>query len=122
MMNRSAGVIAGVMLIALGAPQASATSIDIPIVINGPAGTPPPPQCSLSFNPPMATIPPSTPSGAAVSTIVATNCAGAPIFAPPYYDDGGLFAISGNQLVINPQGPGVASLAGTTQSATVISP
>jgi hypothetical protein len=125
MMNRAAGVIAGVMLMAVGAPHASATPIDVPIVINGPGSNPPPPppQCSLSLNPPMATIPSSTPKGATLSTIVVMNCTGSAIFGPPNFDDGGLFAISGNRVIVNPQGPGVAALGGTTQTATItISP
>lgn len=121
-MRRAAGFILGAAL-ALAAPfgplgRGAATPIDIPIVITGPPAAP---GFTLSLGPPNATTPSSTAPGAVVSTITAMSSGGPPAlaFGPPYFDDGGLFAISGNQLIINPAGAGVAALASSTQQATV---
>ncbi len=121
--RRGAAYIAGVLLAAFSAPPTDATPIDIPIVITGPSSPPPPlppGECTLSLNPSAATITSNTPRGAVVSAIIATNCSKMPTFGPPNFDDGGLFSISGSNVIINPQGPGVAALAGTTQNATVV--
>ena len=40
--------------------------------------------------------------------------------ALPYSNDGGVSALLGNQLIINPSGPGVGGLAGTVQQVTVV--
>jgi hypothetical protein len=41
-------------------------------------------------------------------------------FAPPYSNAQGIFAISGNNLIINPSGPGVSSAAGATLNVTIV--
>jgi hypothetical protein len=40
-------------------------------------------------------------------------------FAPPYGDDSGRFMLSGNDIIINPNGPGVGADGGTTQNITI---
>jgi hypothetical protein len=44
---------------------------------------------------------------------------GVPSFGPPYANDQGVFAISGNKAIINPSVPGLTGLANTTQNITV---
>lgn len=83
-----------------------------------------PPHLTLSFNPPNPSITPNSSSGTVVTTITATWSDGTPFtgtlgFAPPFSDDAGTFAISGDKLIINPAGPGVSALGGTTQSVTI---
>jgi len=83
------------------------------------------PVLSLSVQPPNPSITSTAPSGTAVATIVATWSDGSPFtgtfgFAQPYSNDGGVFALVGNKLIINPSGPGVGGLAGTVQNATVV--
>jgi hypothetical protein len=34
-------------------------------------------------------------------------------FAAPNYDDGGIFALSGNNIIVNPTGPGLGQNATT---------
>jgi hypothetical protein len=79
----------------------------------------------LTFNPPNPTITNSTPLGATVATINASWSDDGPFtgtlsFGPPYSNDQGIFAISGNSLIVNPQGPGVSGDANTTQYVTII--
>jgi hypothetical protein len=82
------------------------------------------PYLTLSFNPPNPSIATSAPLGSVVATITASWSDGSPFtgtlgFAPPYSNDQGIFAISGNNLVINPSGPGVSN-ANTTQNVTIV--
>jgi hypothetical protein len=83
------------------------------------------PALSLSFEPPNPSIPNTTPLGATVATIIATWSNGKPFtgtlgFGSPYSDSGGVFAISGNSLIINPSGPGVGAAGGTVEHLTII--
>jgi hypothetical protein len=89
------------------------------------AFTPSVPALSVSFNPPNPSIPSNAPAGTVVTTIAATWSNGAPFtgalsFGLPYSNDNGTFAISGNNLIINPTGPGVSSDGNTVQNVTVI--
>ena len=82
------------------------------------------PQLVMSVNPPSLRIPPDAPPGTVVATITVAWSDGTPFtgtlgFAPPYSDDGGIFAISGDKLIINPAGPGALALNGTTRNVTV---
>jgi hypothetical protein len=82
------------------------------------------PVLSLSFSPPNPSIPDTTPPGATVATIIASWSNGQPFtgtlgFAPPYSNAGGVFAISGNSLIINPSGPGVGGAGGTVEHVTI---
>jgi hypothetical protein len=61
--------------------------------------------------------------GSFVATIVPGWSDGSPFtgtlsFAPPYSNDHGTFAISGNSLIVNPSGPGVSSSADTIQNVS----
>jgi hypothetical protein len=83
-----------------------------------------PPHLTLKFDPPNPSIARTAPRGTVVSTIVAAWSDGTPFkgtlgFGPPYSNDAGTFAISGNKLIINPAGPGVSALDGTIQSVTI---
>jgi hypothetical protein len=88
------------------------------------AFTPSAPSLTLSFSPAHPSIAANTPAGTVVATIAATWSNGAPFtgtlsFAPPYSDDNATFAISGDQLLINPKGTGVSADGGTVQSITI---
>jgi len=81
------------------------------------------PVLSLSFEPPGPSIAKAVRRGTIVATIVARWSDGKPFrgtfaFGPPYWNDGGAFAISGDKLVVNPNGPGVAA-AGTVHVTIV---
>jgi hypothetical protein len=86
---------------------------------------PPPPTPIISFNPPNPAIPAMTPKGAVVAGIVVAMSDGSPFtgtlgFGPPNYDAGGIFAISGSNLIINPSGPGIGGDGDTIQNCTII--
>ncbi len=77
-----------------------------------PVPPPPTPVPVISFVPPNPSIPPTTPLGTKIAVIVVTMSDGSPftggvVFGPPNYDDGGVFIISGNDLILNPNGPGL---------------
>jgi Domain of unknown function (DUF4082) len=83
-----------------------------------------PRQLIISFNPPNPSIPSNTPPGSGVATISASWSDGTPFtgtlgFGPPYSNDHGIFAISGDKLIINPEGPGVSALSRTTQNVSI---
>lgn len=87
--------------------------------------TPSTPSLLLSFNPPSPTIAASAQLGDLVATITASWSDGSPFsgtlsFGPPYSNDNGTFAISGNNLIVNPAGPGVSAYSGTTQNVTIV--
>jgi hypothetical protein len=59
-----------------------------------------------------------------VATITTSWSDGSPFtgtfsFAQPYSNDQGIFAISGNNLIISPSGPGVSADANTVQQVTI---
>jgi len=63
--------------------------------------------------------------GSAAATITATWSDGSPFtgtltFGSPYSNDNATFAISGNNLIINPAGPGVSADANTVQNVTIV--
>jgi len=79
----------------------------------------------LNFNPPHPSIPANASLGSVVATISATWSDGSPFtgtlsFAPPYSNDGAVFAISGNNLIVNPSGPGLFADANTVQNVTIV--
>ena len=66
----------------------------------------------ITVTPNAPTIPDTTPLGAVVATFAVAMSDGSPFtgtvsFGAPYYDAGGIFAISGNNIIVNPAGPGV---------------
>jgi hypothetical protein len=83
------------------------------------------PVLSIALNPPNPTIPSTTPLGAVVATISVTWSNGAPFtgtlsFGPPNSSGGGVYALSGNNLIINPAGPGVGTAGGSVQNVTIV--
>jgi len=79
----------------------------------------------LSFNPPNPSISANAPLGSVVATITPTWSDGNPFtgtlsFGPPNSNDQGVFAISGNNLIVNPSGPGVSADANTVQNVTIV--
>jgi len=79
----------------------------------------------LSFDPPNPSIPANAPLGSIVATITPIWSDGSPFtgtisFGPPYSNDQGVFAISGNNLIVNPSGPGVSAAANTIQNVTIV--
>jgi hypothetical protein len=99
--------------------QASNYYVDVLFTPTGPA-------LLLSFNPPNPSIPANAPLGSIVATISPTWSDGSPFtgtlsFAQPYSNDNGIFAISGNNLIVNPSGPGIpAADANTVQNVTIV--
>lgn len=88
------------------------------------AFTPSAPALLMSFNPPTPKVPAATAKGTAVSTVSVkwsngTQFTGVLGFGSPNGDDGGKFALSGNDVIINPSGPGIGGDGGTTQNVTV---
>jgi Domain of unknown function (DUF4082) len=83
------------------------------------------PSLILSFNPPNPSIPANVPLAPLVATITPTWSDGSPFtgtlsFGPPYSNDQGVFAISGNNLIVNPSGPGLSADANTVQNVTIV--
>ncbi len=79
--------------------------------------------------PTMPTIPNTTALGATVATITVTlsnggTFTGTMSFGPPYFDDGGIYAISGSSspflLIVNPSGPGVGTEGGSIDNVTLV--
>jgi hypothetical protein len=89
------------------------------------AFTPSAPSLTVSFNPPKPSIPSNAPANTVVAKVIASWSNGSPFtgtlsFGPPYSNDAAIFAISGNDLIINPSGSGVSSDANTTQNVTIV--
>ena len=85
----------------------------------------PTPYLTLSFNPANPSITNNAPAGTVVATIAPSWSDGSPFtgtlsFGLPNSNDQGRFSISGNNLIINPDGPGVSADGGTTQSVTIV--
>jgi hypothetical protein len=84
------------------------------------------PTLSLSFNPPNPTVPPDAPLGTIVAQVVPMWSDGSKFTGtvdlthPPYFGDGGVFALDGSfNVIVNPSGPGVSGDGGTVQNITV---
>jgi hypothetical protein len=85
--------------------------------------TPNNPTLMLSEQPAAPSVPASSPIGTVVTTLTAIWSNGAPFtgtygFAAPYSNDGGLFALSGNQVVVNASLPAGMSTQNITVEAT----
>jgi len=88
-----------------------------------PVITPQPALC-ISFNPPNPSVAASAPGGTVVTAIGTawsdgSTFSGTLAFGSPHSDDGGVFAISGSNLIINPSGPGLSGDAGIQQNVTI---
>ena len=84
-----------------------------------------PPYLILSFDPPNPSISANAPLGSMVATIAASWSDGSPFtgalsFGQPYSNDQGAFAISGENLIVNPAGPGVSSDTDMTLNVTIV--
>lgn len=98
--------------------EASNYYVDVMFV---PTGT----VLTLSFNPSNPSIPANTALGSVLATITASWSDGSPFtgtlsFAQPYSNDKGVFALSGNNLIVNPSGPGLSADANTLQNVTIV--
>jgi hypothetical protein len=85
----------------------------------------PAPYLTLSLNPPNPSITSAAALGSYVATISASWSDGSPFtgtisFGLPYSSDSGAFAISGNNLIINSNGPGVSADGNTLQHVTIV--
>jgi Domain of unknown function (DUF4082) len=112
----------GVYYYGLGFPtstwEASNYYVD---VLFTPAGQPP--VLSLAFEPPNPSIPNTTPNGATVATILPTWSNGQPFtgtISVANSNPAGVFAISGNSLIVSPSGPGVSTAGGTVEQVTIV--
>jgi hypothetical protein len=83
------------------------------------------PALQMVFSPPNPSIPARAAPGTTVATVMVTWSDCSPFTGTlnlnqaPYADDSHTFALSGNNVIINPSGSGVGSDGGTTQSITV---
>jgi Domain of unknown function (DUF4082) len=118
----------GVYYYGLGFPrktyEASNYYVDL-LFMQAAAAPAPEPVLNLSFEPPNPSIPSTTPKGATVAAIVPSWSNGQPFtgalsFGSPDSDAGGVFAISGNSLIISPSGPGVSGAGGTVEQVTIV--
>lgn len=87
--------------------------------------TPTGPSLILNFNPASPSISSTAPLGSVVATINPTWSDGSAFtgtlsFAQPYSNDNGTFSISGNNLIVNPSGPGLSADANTGQNVTIV--
>ena len=78
---------------------------------------------NLSVNPPLPTIAATAAPGSAIATVTAAWSDGSPFtgtlsFDLPYQNDGGAFALAGNQVVVGPGGIPLGDL-NTTQTVTI---
>ena len=83
------------------------------------------PYLTLSFNPASPSIASNASAGTVVATIIASWSNGSQFtgklsFGAPNSNDKATFAISGNQLIVNPGGPGLSADGGTTQLVTIV--
>lgn len=92
---------------------------------------PSPAEISITILPLFPTIPSTTPLGTVVAILTGQWSDGRSFqgnftFAPPNFDDSGVFAITQaapgaiGYLIINPSGPGVSAAGGSAQNATVV--
>jgi hypothetical protein len=89
------------------------------VVVQPPALLPPPPALTVTTSLTVTAVPFASPAplGTTVATVSAVNSdgsvfAGMVFFAAPLFDAGGVFALQGHSVVINPLGPGIGSLSG----------
>jgi hypothetical protein len=80
---------------------------------------PPPPTLTISFTPPAPNLPNNSPAGTQIAQVKVTRSdnqpfTGAIAFGPPNGNDVGLFALSGNTIVLT-----AASPANSTQNLTI---
>jgi hypothetical protein len=83
----------------------------------------------ITVTPTMPTIPNTVSTGSTVAIITVTMSDGSTFtgtvaFGSPYFDDGGIYAISGSSspflLIVDPDGPGVGAEGGNIDNVTVV--
>ena len=72
----------------------------------------------ITVTPNAPSVPDTTPRGAIVATYSVRMSDNSPFtgtvrFGPPYYDDNGRFALTDNNIITNPNGPGIGPNKGT---------
>lgn len=99
-----------------GAPKPSSPGIRrdsaapaVRAVAPAPAG---PPQPVITVRPNTPRVPDTMPGGAVVATYSVRMSDGSPFtgtvgFGAPHYDNKGVFALAGNHIIVNPDGPGL---------------
>ena len=70
------------------------------------------PQPEIDVTPTMPRVPDTIPRGAVVATYAVKMSDGSPFtgtvrFGAPHYDNKGVFALSGSEIIVNPNGPGL---------------
>jgi hypothetical protein len=99
-------------------------------VVASPPGPPPPPPPSaaqpvITVTPSTPVVPDTTPPGAVIATFQVAMTDGSPFtgtvrFGAPFYDAGGIFALSGKNIIVNPSGPGIGpNMASVTDHITL---
>jgi hypothetical protein len=78
---------------------------------------------TMTVTPPAPSVPDTTQKGATIATLAAlwsdaSAFTGTFIFVAPNFDDGGVFAISGNNLIVSNTGPGIPA-GGTVATVTI---
>jgi hypothetical protein len=66
----------------------------------------------ITVRPNTPEVPDTTPLGAVVASYTVVMSDGSPFtgtigFGPPFFDGGGVFALSGHNIIVNPAGPGL---------------
>jgi hypothetical protein len=109
----SAGVYSvRVQALGITAPFSAKATFNIVVTMTAPSPSPLPSQPVITVTPSAPTIPDTTPLGTVVATFSVAMSDGSPFsgtvgFGAPYYDAGGIFSISGSNIIVNPSGPGV---------------
>jgi len=86
----------------------AAPAVQAPLRAVLPAG----PQPVITVTPRTPSVPDKTPRGTIIATYSVKMSDNSPFagivrFGPPYYDNNGIFALRDNNIIINPNGPGV---------------
>jgi hypothetical protein len=98
---------------ASAAPNSSPQKVGPEIRHSSTSPRPPgPPQPVITVKPSAPRVPDTAPGGAVVATFSVSMNDNSPFagnvrFGAPYYDNNGKFALSGNKIVVNPEGPGI---------------
>jgi hypothetical protein len=86
----------------------AAPAVQAPLRPVSPAG----PQPVITVTPRTPSVPDKTPRGTIIATYSVKMSDNSPFagivrFGPPYYDNNGIFALRDNNIIVNPNGPGI---------------
>jgi hypothetical protein len=114
--------IALVIVLLLTAAALVRNTVGSPLGKKG--GIPAGPHLVITFSPPNPTISSGAALGSTVATMNVIWSDGSPFtgttgFTVPYSSDSNTFAISGNNLIIDPAGPGILADGGTVQNISI---